>query len=124
VSEVTYGDFEPEANQFFNAFMEVMLEGDQKGKPFNFPKPNIVLKKEFMKPEFDESWRLVAELTAKYGSPYFENYLNWRSSIEAGCSSCCSHLWTASSDEELEEFLTGNTRHGLDEVMNHDSLRK
>jgi ribonucleoside-triphosphate reductase len=117
VSEVTYGDFEPEANQFFNAFMEVMLEGDQKGKPFNFPKPNIVLKKEFMKPEFDESWRLVAELTAKYGSPYFENYLNWRSSIEAGCSSCCSHLWTASSDEELEEFLTGNMVFGASQMV-------
>ncbi|MHA1962880.1 MAG: anaerobic ribonucleoside-triphosphate reductase, partial [Candidatus Thorarchaeota archaeon] len=117
VTEVTYGDFEPEANQFFNAFMEVMIEGDQKGKPFNFPKPNIVLKKEFMKPEFDESWRLVAELTAKYGSPYFENYLNWRSSIEAGCSSCCSHLWTASTDEELEEFLTGNMVFGASQMV-------
>ncbi|MHA1929362.1 MAG: anaerobic ribonucleoside-triphosphate reductase, partial [Candidatus Thorarchaeota archaeon] len=114
---LTYGDFEPECNQFFNAFMEVMLQGDAKGKGFNFPKPNIVLRKEFMKPEFDRSWRLVAELTAKFGSPYFENYLNWRSSIEAGCSSCCSHLWTASSDEELEEFLTGNMVFGASQMV-------
>ncbi|MGQ4911975.1 MAG: anaerobic ribonucleoside-triphosphate reductase [Candidatus Thorarchaeota archaeon] len=117
VTEETYGDYEDEAHKFFNAFMEVMIEGDVKGKGFSFPKPNIVLRKEFMKPEFDDSWHLVAELTAKHGSPYFENYLNWRSSIEAGCSSCCSHLWTASSDEELEEFLTGNMVFGASQMV-------
>jgi ribonucleoside-triphosphate reductase len=116
-TEVTYGDYEEEARLFFNAFMEVMLKGDAKGKGFGFPKPNIVLRKEFMGSEFDESWRLVAELTAKHGSPYFENYLNWRSSIEAGCSSCCSHLWTASSDEELEEFLSGNMVFGASQMV-------
>ncbi|MFX1262395.1 MAG: anaerobic ribonucleoside-triphosphate reductase [Promethearchaeota archaeon] len=113
----TYGDYEEEANKFFNAFMRIMLKGDKKGKGFNFPKPNVVLRKEFMKPEYDESWRLVAELTAKFGSPYFENYLNWRSKIEAGCSSCCSHLWTASSDEELEEFLSGNMVFGASQMV-------
>jgi ribonucleoside-triphosphate reductase len=116
-TEVTYGDYEEEAQLFFNAFMEVMLKGDAKGKGFGFPKPNIVLRKEFMGPEYDESWRLVAELTAKHGSPYFENYLNWRSKIEAGCSSCCSHLWTASSDEELEEFLSGNMVFGASQMV-------
>jgi len=116
-TNLTYADFEKEANQFFNAFMEVMIKGDANGKGFNFPKPNIVLREEFMKPEYDESWRLVAELTAKHGSPYFENYLNWRSSIEAGCSSCCSHLWTASSDEEMEEFLTGNMVFGASQMV-------
>ncbi len=116
-TEMTYGDFEDEANKFFDAFMDVMIQGDVKGKGFNFPKPNIVLKKEFMKPEFDESWHKVAELTAKFGSPYFENYLNWRSTIEAGCSSCCSHLWTASTDEELEEFLTGNMVFGASQMV-------
>ncbi len=117
VGSDTYGDFEEEAQRFFNAFMEVMIEGDAKGKGFSFPKPNIVLREEFMGPEFDESWHLVAELTAKYGAPYFENYLNWRSSIEAGCSSCCSHLWTASSEEELEEFLSGNMVFGASQMV-------
>ncbi|MHA2379663.1 MAG: anaerobic ribonucleoside-triphosphate reductase [Candidatus Thorarchaeota archaeon] len=112
-----YGDFEEEARKFFNAFMEVMIKGDIKGKGFNFPKPNVVLREEFMKPEYDESWKLVAELTAKFGSPYFENYLNWRSEIEAGCSSCCSHLWTADSPEELEEFLTGNMVFGASQMV-------
>ena len=116
-TEVTYGDFEDEARLFFNAFMEVMLKGDAKGKGFGFPKPNIVLRKEFMGPEYDESWRLVAELTAKHGSPYFENYLNWRSKIEAGCSSCCSHLWTASTQEELDEFLSGNMVFGASQMV-------
>ncbi|UCH03474.1 MAG: anaerobic ribonucleoside-triphosphate reductase [Candidatus Thorarchaeota archaeon] len=112
-----YGDFEEEAQKFFNAFMEVMIRGDIKGKGFNFPKPNVVLREEFMKPEYDESWRLVAELTAKFGSPYFENYLNWRSEIEAGCSSCCSHLWTADSPEEMEEFLSGNMVFGASQMV-------
>ncbi|RDE12746.1 MAG: anaerobic ribonucleoside-triphosphate reductase, partial [Candidatus Thorarchaeota archaeon] len=117
MTEVTYGDFEDEARSFFNAFMEVMIKGDAKGKGFGFPKPNIVLRQEFMGPEYDESWRLVAELTAKHGSPYFENYLNWRSKIEAGCSSCCSHLWTASTPEELEEFLSGNMVFGASQMV-------
>ncbi len=116
-TSLTYADFEEEANRFFNAFMEVMIEGDAKGKAFNFPKPNVVLRKEFMRPEYDDSWHLVAELTAKFGTPYFENYLNWRSSIEAGCSSCCSHLWTASSEEELEEFLSGNMVFGASQMV-------
>ncbi len=117
MTEATYGDFEDEARLFFNAFMEVMIKGDAKGKGFGFPKPNIVLRQEFMGPEYDESWRLVAELTAKHGSPYFENYLNWRSKIEAGCSSCCSHLWTASTPEELEEFLSGNMVFGASQMV-------
>jgi anaerobic ribonucleoside-triphosphate reductase len=116
-TEVTYGDYEDEARQFFNAFMEVMIQGDAKGKGFGFPKPNIVLRKEFMGPECDDSWKLVAELTAKHGSPYFENYLNWRSKIEAGCSSCCSHLWTASTQEELDEFLSGNMVFGASQMV-------
>lgn len=116
-TEVTYGDFEDEARLFFNAFMEVMLKGDAKGKGFNFPKPNIVLRKEFMTPEYDDSWALVGKLTSKFGTPYFENYLNWRSSIEAGCSSCCSHLWTASSDEEMQEFLEGNMVFGASQMV-------
>ncbi|MFW9907737.1 MAG: anaerobic ribonucleoside-triphosphate reductase [Candidatus Thorarchaeota archaeon] len=116
-TEATYGDFEDEARQFFDAFMDIMIKGDMKGKGFNFPKPNIVLREEFMKPELEESWRKVAQLTAKFGSPYFENYLNWRSSIEAGCSSCCSHLWTASSPEEMEEFLSGNMVFGASQMV-------
>lgn len=117
VSELTYGDFDVETRQFFNAFMEVMIEGDAKGKGFNFPKPNIVLREEFMKPEYDESWKLVARLVSKFGSPYFENYLNWRSDIEAGCSSCCSHLWTASTKEEMDEFLSGNMVFGASQMV-------
>ncbi|MGD9382052.1 MAG: anaerobic ribonucleoside-triphosphate reductase, partial [Candidatus Thorarchaeota archaeon] len=113
----TYGDYVDEAHKFFNAFMKIMLQGDVKGKGFNFPKPNIVLREEFMTPEFDDSWHLVAKLTAERGSPYFENYLNWRSSIEAGCSSCCSHLWTASTDEEMEEFLSGNMVFGASQMV-------
>ncbi len=43
LTEQTYGDFEDEANQFFNAFMEVMIRGDMKGKGFNFPLFSFIL---------------------------------------------------------------------------------
>lgn len=113
----TYGDYEQEAKELFRAFMKVFLEGDGNGKPFNYPKPNIILREEFMDKENDDLWELVGELTAKYGLPYFENYLNWRKDIAAGCSSCCSHLWVAESEEELEAFKTGNMVFGASQMV-------
>jgi len=43
LTEQTYGDFEDEANQFFNAFMEVMIKGNMKGNGFNFPLSSFIL---------------------------------------------------------------------------------
>lgn len=118
IHDGVYGDYHDEAREFFDQFMLVMINGDGNGKPFNFPKPNIVLRKEFIKPEYDESWRKVAMLTALHGSPYFESYLApYRADIEAGCSSCCSHLWTASTDKELEEFKSGNMVFGASQMV-------
>jgi len=117
VGPETYGDYEAETKALFDAFMKVFLEGDGRGKLFNYPKPNLILREEFMKPEFESSWMLAAELTAKYGLPYFENYLNWRKDIEAGCSSCCSHLWVADGPEELELFKTGNMVFGASQMV-------
>lgn len=112
-----YGEYEDEAQALFDAFIEVFLEGDGKGKLLNYPKPNLILKKEFMTEKFEKSWLKAAELTLKFGTPYFENYLNWRSQIAAGCSSCCSHLWVAESPEELERFKTGNMVFGASQMV-------
>lgn len=69
----TYGSYEKEVKQMFKALMEVMIDGDYWGKPFNFPKPEINIKKEFLDPEYKEQWDLAYELAAKHGTPYFDN---------------------------------------------------
>lgn len=80
-----YGDFEVEVRVAFKVLMELMIEGDYNGKPFNFPKPEIGFMKEFMIPHeqdkfynkgiptYDELYEKVFELTAKFGTPYFDN---------------------------------------------------
>lgn len=116
IGSETYGEYEQEAQDLFDAFIDVFLQGDGKGKLLNYPKPNLILKEEFMDKKFESSWLKAAELTIKFGTPYFENYLNWRSEIAAGCSSCCSHLWIAEGPEEIEKFKSGNSI-GKDELI-------
>lgn len=113
----TYGDYGEEVQALFDAFMDVFLEGDGKGKMLNYPKPNLILREEFMGKKYEASWLKAAELVIKFGTPYFENYLNWRKEIAAGCSSCCSHLWVADSEEDLEEFKTGNKVFGASQMV-------
>ncbi len=107
-----YGDFVDEVKQYFITFMQVMYKGDRHGKLFNYPKINIELREEWMKPEFEEAYLWAAKLTAKYGLPYFVNYLNWRKQIIGGCVSCCSHTWSADTPEQKEEYITGNAVYG------------
>ena len=83
----TYGEFEREVRLAFKALMEVMLQGDYWGKPFNFPKPEISIEPDFMiedeefnknnpdLPTYEELYTLAFELSAKYGTPYFDNLL-------------------------------------------------
>ncbi|MFQ6061582.1 MAG: anaerobic ribonucleoside-triphosphate reductase, partial [Methanosarcinales archaeon] len=83
----TYGEFEKEVRLAFKALMEVMLQGDYWGKPFNFPKPEISIEPDFMiedeefnknnpdLPTYEELYTLAFELSAKYGTPYFDNLL-------------------------------------------------
>lgn len=69
----TYGSYEKEVQQLFKALMEVMIDGDYWGKPFNFPKPEVNIKQEFLSPEYNEQWNLAYELASKHGTPYFDN---------------------------------------------------
>jgi len=83
----TYGDFQAEMDTFNRAFCEVMMEGDAKGRVFTFPIPTINITKEF-------DWDAPAvdsfmEVTAKYGIPYFANYVNSDLSPEDAISMCC-----------------------------------
>ena len=82
-----YGDFQEEMNMINKAFAECMLEGDASGQVFTFPIPtyNITKDFDFDKPEHDLIW----EMTAKYGIPYFSNFVNSDMNPEDARSMCC-----------------------------------
>lgn len=85
--EETYGEFQEEMDIINKAFCEVMLEGDAKGRVFTFPIPTINITKDF---DWDtEVIDAFMEVTAKYGIPYFANYVNSDLSPEDAVSMCC-----------------------------------
>lgn len=72
--EETYADYQPEMDMINKAFLEVMMEGDADGKLFAFPIPTYNVTKDF---NWDsENADLLFEMTAKYGIPYFQNFVN------------------------------------------------
>lgn len=82
-----YKDFQEEMDLFNRAFAEVMLEGDSTGRVFGFPIPTYNIDKNF---EWDrESLEPVWEMTAKYGIPYFSNFVNSDMSPDDARSMCC-----------------------------------
>jgi len=85
--EATYGDYQPEMDLFNRAFAEVMNEGDMRGRPFTFPIPTYNITEEFdwENPVLDPVW----EMTAKYGIPYFSNFINSDMHPEDARSMCC-----------------------------------
>lgn len=81
-----YGDCQKEMDMFNKAFLEVMYEGDANGRVFTFPIPTYNLTKDF--DWNSENANLLFDLTAKYGMPYFQNYIGSNldpSSIRAMC---------------------------------------
>lgn len=83
----TYGEFQEEMDMLNKAFFEVMIAGDAKGRPFTFPIPtyNITNDFEWDNPNFEPLW----EMTAKYGIPYFANFVNSDMSPDDSRSMCC-----------------------------------
>ena len=83
----TYGDLKPEMDMINKAYITVMMKGDIKGRPFTFPIPTYNMTPDF--PWEDENTLLLFEMTAKYGLPYFQNFIN--SSLKPGQirSMCC-----------------------------------
>lgn len=85
--EETYRDFQPEMDMFNRAFLEVMCEGDAKGRVFTFPIPTYNIVKDF--PWDDPSLDILWKATAKYGIPYFSNFVNSDMNPEDARSMCC-----------------------------------
>jgi len=82
-----YKDFQPEMDMFNSAFAEVMLAGDSTGRVFGFPIPTYSIDKYF---DWDrECLKPVWEMTAKYGIPYFSNFVNSDMKRDDARSMCC-----------------------------------
>ena len=82
-----YKDFQNEMDMFNRAFLEVMLEGDAKGRVFTFPIPTYNITRDF---DWDnKNLSLLWEVTAKYGLPYFANFVNSKMNPEDARSMCC-----------------------------------
>ncbi len=87
IMESTYGEFQEEMNIFNNAFAECLLEGDARHRIFTFPIPTFNITKEF---NWDnKSLNKLWEITAKYGIPYFANFVNSDMDPEDARSMCC-----------------------------------
>ncbi|HLE75317.1 MAG TPA: ribonucleoside triphosphate reductase [Candidatus Bathyarchaeia archaeon] len=85
--DATYGDMEAEMEMFNMAFAEVMSQGDSKGRVFTFPIPTYNVAKDF---EWDSPIaQKIFEVTAKYGMPYFSNFINTDMKPEDVRSMCC-----------------------------------
>ncbi len=87
MKEETYGEFQNEMNMINKAFFEVMMEGDASGRVFTFPIPTYNITKDFDwdNPDLDGLW----EMSAKYGIPYFSNFVNSDMNPEDARSMCC-----------------------------------
>ncbi|WP_319467717.1 ribonucleoside triphosphate reductase [uncultured Pseudodesulfovibrio sp.] len=85
--ELTYGDFEEEMAMINKAYIEVMLEGDHHDRIFSFPIPTYNVTEDF--PWESEIGELLMKLTAKYGVPYFQNFISSDLNPEDVRSMCC-----------------------------------
>jgi len=83
-----YRDFQLQADLINKVFLQVMLEGDKNGRPFTFPIPTYNLTKEFFEKE-GENQKLLFQVTAKYGLPYFQNYIGSGLSPGSVRAMCC-----------------------------------
>jgi ribonucleoside-triphosphate reductase len=83
----TYADYQKEMDMINKAFMEIMMEGDMDGRIFTFPIPTYNITKGFDW-ESDNA-KLLFEMTAKYGTPYFQNFINSSLKPSDVRSMCC-----------------------------------
>ena len=86
--DFTYADCKPEMDMVNKAFIEVMIEGDANGRGFQYPIPTYSITRDFDWSETENN-KLLFEMTAKYGTPYFSNYINSDMEPSDVRSMCC-----------------------------------
>ncbi len=87
IKDSSYGEYVEEMEMINRAFLEIMLEGDYHGRIFSFPIPTYNVTEDF--PWDSEVGKLLLKLTAKYGVPYFQNFINSDLKPEDVRSMCC-----------------------------------
>ena len=83
-----YKDCQKEMDMVNKAFIEIMIEGDANGRGFQYPIPTYSITKDFDWSETENN-KLLFEMTAKYGTPYFSNYINSDMQPSDVRSMCC-----------------------------------
>ena len=86
--DFTYGDCKKEMDMVNKAFIEIMIEGDANGRGFQYPIPTYSITKDFDWSDTENN-QLLFEMTAKYGTPYFSNYINSDMEPSDVRSMCC-----------------------------------
>ena len=86
--DFTYGDCKKEMDMVNKAFIEIMIEGDANGRGFQYPIPTYSITRNFDWSETENN-KLLFEMTAKYGTPYFSNYINSDMEPSDVRSMCC-----------------------------------
>ncbi|MBQ5961084.1 MAG: ribonucleoside triphosphate reductase [Firmicutes bacterium] len=86
--DFTYGDCKAEMDLVNKAFIEIMIEGDANGRGFQYPIPTYSITKDFDWSETENN-KMLFEMTAKYGTPYFSNYINSDMEPSDVRSMCC-----------------------------------
>lgn len=83
----TYGDYQKEMDMVNKAFIEIMIEGDAEGRGFQYPIPTYNITKNF---DWEsDNTRILFEMTAKYGTPYFQNFVKSDLNPSDVRSMCC-----------------------------------
>ena len=86
--DFTYGDCKEEMDMINKAFIEIMIEGDAHGRGFQYPIPTYSITSDFDWSDTENN-RLLFEMTSKYGTPYFSNYINSDMEPSDVRSMCC-----------------------------------
>ena len=86
--DFTYGDCQKEMDMVNRAFIETMIDGDAQGRGFQYPIPTYSITQDFDWADTENN-RLLFEMTAKYGTPYFSNYINSDMEPNDVRSMCC-----------------------------------
>ncbi len=107
----SYSDFQAEMDMLNRAFLEVMIQGDAKGRVFTFPIPTYNITKDFSwdNPAIEYLW----EATAKYGIPYFSNFVNSDMDPNDARSMCCRLRLDTRKLEARGGGLFGAIPHGI-----------
>lgn len=104
-ADLRYGDLEDVVHRFSLALLDEYLKGDALGKMFNFPKPEVVQRTRYWNDKnFEDVMMRAAELSAKFGSTYYDNMIPQYRGGEDGvsCFQCCAYSF--SEDGKSETF--------------------